>query len=501
MAKIQSEKPVATAKSFDLIYNAFQHSTDAILITDLNGVIIEINQAFSDIFGWSRDEAIGSRTSILRSPKTDDGFYQQMWQAINTHGEWKGEIINRRKDGSDVPVLTSITPIFFDGKKVGYMGVEIDISERKRLERRILREREFSASLIETADNLIVVLNPRAEIVLFNKKCERVTGYSKSEVIGHNWFELFLPESLRPVVDQVFRRVLSTREPMAFENAIVCKTGDERIIAWNNTTIFNDNHEVEGVLAIGQDVTQQKALEQQILRSERLATIGKMAAKVAHEIRNPLSSISLNAELLEDEIRDPGKMDPEEASSLLKSIIDEVDRLASLTEEYLQFSRLPEANPLPEDVTLVLIDVLGLIEPEANSIGIQVLTNFKPGLPKIIFDRLQFRRVLLNLIKNAIEAMPKGGVLSIHAEARKKDLCVSISDTGEGVREKDREKIFEPFFTSKAMGTGLGLAISRQIIEEHGGTLTCHPREQGGTTFRIMLPIRETPHMQEVSSL
>ncbi|MFQ6113480.1 MAG: PAS domain-containing protein, partial [bacterium] len=169
---------------FQLYYNAFQYSTDAIVITDLNGVIVEINKAFTDLFGWRREEAIGKNTSIIRSNKTRDEVIREMWGSINKRGGWKGEIINKRKDGTEIPILLSITPIYHENQIIGYMGVEIDITEKKKIEDQLLKEKEFSESLVETANSLIVGINLIGEITLFNRKCEEVTGYSKSEVIG-----------------------------------------------------------------------------------------------------------------------------------------------------------------------------------------------------------------------------------------------------------------------------------------------------------------------------
>src|SRR5574341_1181135 len=317
-----------------LFFNAFQHSTDAIILTDLSGIIIEVNQAFTEMFGWAREEAVGKRTSILRSAQTTNEFYRQMWEAVNQKGRWQGEIINRRRDGSEVPVLLSITSIYQDGERIGYMGVEIDITEKKRIETQLRTEKEFSESIIDTANSLIVGLDLQGRIILFNKKCEEVTGYAKPEVLGKNWFELFIPERNRPDLDDVFKAVLAGDLPSRYENNILTKTGAECLISWSNTALRNEKREIAGVLAIGIDITELKSLEKQVLQAERWATIGKMAAKVAHEIRNPLSSISLNAELLEDEIGSYRSVSTDEAKALLKSIISEVDRVTALTEEY-----------------------------------------------------------------------------------------------------------------------------------------------------------------------
>jgi PAS domain S-box-containing protein len=486
---VKQNKKSPIEQRLQLFYNAFRFSTDAILITDLDGKIIEVNQAFTDLFGWTREEALGRSTNILRSPKSTDELFKRMWEAIDKHGEWKGEIFNKRKDGTEIPILLSITPIYIDGKKFGYMGVQIDITEKKKIEDQLLSEKEFSESLIETANSLIVGLNTSGKIIIFNRKAQEVTGYKKEDVLGKSWFELFVPERIRPDVDDVFGAIIEGHWPSQYENTILTKKGEERLISWSNTVIRNERHEITGALGIGQDITEQKILEKQVLQAERLATIGKMAAKVAHEIRNPLSSISLNAELLEDEIRGYDSVNTEEAMVLLKSIISEVDRVNSLTEEYLQFSRLPESRLAKGNIASVINEMIELMRHELNQKKIQVEFKEINKISDVYFDRTQIRRVLLNMIRNATEAMPNGGKLKIWTDSRNSRAIINIEDTGIGIPSDEIEKIFDPFYTTKEFGTGLGLAIAQQILHEHGGQIYCNSTVGEGTIFSIVLPL------------
>ncbi|MDZ7267724.1 MAG: PAS domain S-box protein [candidate division KSB1 bacterium] len=479
-------------RRFHLFLNAFQYSTDAIILTDLQGTIIEANPAFTNLFGWTREEAVGQNTRILRSRHTSDDFYRQMWESINSRGKWVGEIINRHKDGHEIPILLSITPIFQGEEKIGYMGVEIDLTEKKRMETALQREREFSASLIETANCLIVCLNLAGEITLFNRKAEEVTGYSRYEVLGRNWFEIFLLEHLRPEVNEVFQAVVRGELPSQYENHIMTRRGDERLISWANTVIRDEHQAVTGVLAIGIDITDQKRLEKQVLQAERLATIGKMAAKVAHEIRNPLSSISLNAEMLQDEISAYEAVNVEEARALLRAIIAEIDRMTALTEEYLQFSRLPESRLVRGNLVRLIEETVEFLRHELRQKRVEVEWHLPEEVGEVQFDRVQMRRALLNLIRNAAEAMPRGGRLRIRVEQRGESVIIHIEDTGVGIPPEVIGKIFEPFFTTKEVGTGLGLAIVQQIITEHGGRIFCTSKVGQGTAFSIILPVHET---------
>lgn len=472
----------------NLLYNAFQHSTDAILITDIDGKMIEVNQAFTDIFGWERHEVVGKTTAILRSPKTTEAVYREMWQSIEDVGSWKGEIINRRKDGSEVPILLSITPIYEDDRKIGYMGVEIDITEKKRIEEQLEREKRFSESLIETANSLIVGLDLGGRIILFNRRCEEITGYSKLDALGRSWFDFVVPEEYRIPVQDVFDHLIGGRMPSTFENPILTRDGEERIIAWSNTPILDEHQSIIGVLGIGQDVTEEKKLQGQVLQAERLVTIGKMAAKVAHEIRNPLSSISLNAELLMDEIDAYTGAETEEATSLLGAILSEVERVTKLTEEYLQFSRLPQAQFERTDANELVRELAEVYREQLSQQKIVWESDLDPSIGKLAMDRVQIRRALMNLIRNAIEAMPRGGRLKVSTQKLQCGALLNVSDTGIGIDSETREKIFDPFFTTKDLGTGLGLAITQQIVAEHKGRLLFRTEKGRGTTFTIMLP-------------
>ncbi len=283
--------------------------------------------------------------------------------------------------------------------------------------------------------------------------------------------------------------VVAGELPSRYENNILTKSGETCLVSWSNTAIRNEKQEITGALAIGIDITELKNLEKEVLQAERWATIGKMAAKVAHEIRNPLSSISLNAELLEDEIGSYRSVSTDEAKALLKSIISEVERVNALAEEYLQFSRLPHIKLSPSHLTDVIEEVLEFLRRELIQNKITVQFDINKNVPEMLFDRDQLRRVFLNIVRNAMEAMPKGGELRIWTEKRDHYQVVHVADTGAGIPEETLDRIFVPFFTTKDFGTGLGLAIVKQIIDEHGGQISCRSKLGAGTTFSIALPL------------
>jgi two-component system, NtrC family, sensor kinase len=227
--------------------------------------------------------------------------------------------------------------------------------------------------------------------------------------------------------------------------------------------------------------------EQELVRSARLAAVGKMAAVITHEVRNPLSSIALNTDLLEEELAEAGAS---EALALLRAIQKEVDRLTAITEEYLRFARLPRPRLEREQLNSIVAGVLELQKEDLHSRGVRVDAELAPSLPAVAADEGQLRQALINLLRNAADAMGDGGgaVTIATRPAGGGGVAVEVRDTGPGIAPEDLPRIFEPFFSTKEGGTGLGLALTHQIVAEHGGRIDVDSVPGRGTTFVMTLP-------------
>ena len=234
-----------------------------------------------------------------------------------------------------------------------------------------------------------------------------------------------------------------------------------------------------------------KQKQEELVRSERLAAVGKVSAQIAHEVRNPLSSIGLNIEMLEEQLtraKFPTDGEQKEAQQLVKSVTRELDRLTELTEDYLRLARLPPPQAHREDVHALIDQVVAFSKEELERAKVKVVRQEPASQLWALADGSQLRQVLLNLIRNAREAMQTGGTLTLSTAAQDGEVQISVSDDGPGISEEVQKRLFEPFFSTKQGGTGLGLSVSRQIIQAHRGSLVLQSAPGKGTTFVMRLP-------------
>lgn len=477
------------ATNINRLANAFQHSTDAIVITNADGIIKVINPAFTKMYGYLPEEVLGKTNRVVRSSTTDKSVYEDMWFGILNDKQWKGEIFNRKKDGSEIPVYLSITPVFEDGKLSGYMGLTIDLSDKYKMGEELDLQRRFSESLLSTANSLILSLDEDGNILLFNEMCENLLGYKGSDVIGKNWFETFLPEQKQAEAIGIFQNLIETGNPLHNENDVLTKSGELRTILWSNTTLKNENGEVNGVLTIGQDITEFLMIKRKMGRSEQLAVLGQLAAGIAHEVGNPLTSISSIVQVLQR------KNNSDEVEEKLDMIIGQTRRITQIIRDLVDFSRPTESEEEPTDVNKQINKAVKIVQIDGKSKNVNFRLNLSNeiGKPNLIAD--QFFQVILNLLLNSLDAMRDGKEeISITTEELEDSVVIRMSDNGTGIAPKNIDRIFEPFFSTKEVGkgTGLGLWVSNGIIQSFGGGISVESEEGEGSTFTIALPLQRT---------
>ena len=244
--------------------------------------------------------------------------------------------------------------------------------------------------------------------------------------------------------------------------------------------------------ALRAEMEERKRLEHAKFQAERLAVVGSMAAQVAHEIRNPLGSISLNLDLIGEELNgfvSSNGRSTAECQVLLGEIRSQILRIRQVLLEYLRFARMPKSERAVVSLKGFLEEKLNFVQPVLDQKHVDLRRTLDPDLPPVRADAEQLWEALLNLIRNAVDAMPAGGNLTVSAKRNGADALVSISDNGRGMTDEEARNLFVPFFTTKSDGTGLGLAYAQRVISEHGGKIDCATARGKGSTFSIQLPL------------
>jgi PAS domain S-box-containing protein len=356
---------------------------------------------------------------------------------------------------------------------------------RKNSEDEIQRRNSWLRSLIETTQDAVLSIDRDGRVVLFNPAAERIFGYTRAEVAGQK-VNTLMGEPYRSEHDSYIERYERTGAPHAIGRIRTVtarrKNGELFPIELSVTKVAADD-DVQYAAFI-RDISEKTKLQAQLVESERLAAIGTTAAKIGHELGNPLNGMSLTVQLLES------RLGPElregEIGATLRRLKNEIARLNHLAGEFRTISRRERYEFGPTELSILIQDIIKMQSPQFEKQRISVETHVAADIPSLKLDRDKIKQALLNLIKNASEAMPEGGSLSIAAEKTPKGVRLCISDTGTGIPlELDP---FEPFTTTKKGGTGLGLVIVRQIIVAHGGSVSYRSRAGEGTTFEIELP-------------
>ncbi len=323
----------------------------------------------------------------------------------------------------------------------------------------------------------IIVTNEAGQIAETNIAAERILEKPAVSLNGTNIRDLCaFGQNYEEARRHAGRDGRTLNRPMIFQTA-----GGKRKLV--NLSIQQVGEESEAQFVhVFQDCADLRTMEERLLQSERLATVGKFASQIAHEVRNPLSSMSLNIELLEDELHDAS----DEARSLIRSVMRELDRLNDIVGEYLQFSRFPKPHLNRGKVDGVIQQVLENFKPKAS---IKIEVSLMAVSPDVWVDENLLRQAFDNMIRNAAEAIDGEGTIRIETDVTDRFLVIRVKDTGRGIPAEVQPKLFEPFFTTKPQGTGLGLATTQQIIFEHNGHLLVESEVGKGTTFTTLLPL------------
>jgi len=383
---------------------------------------------------------------------------------------------------------------------IALLGITRDVTESRKAVEALKKERDFTSTIFDTVASMVLVLDREGKIVRFNHTCEEVSGYTFEEVRGRFVWDFLIPPEQLDGVKNVFKHLAAGMFPNKHENYWIAKNGQKRLIAWSNTALLDKDGSVEYVIPTGIDITERKRLEEQLLQSQKMESLGTLTGGIAHDFNNILTAIIGYGSLLKMKLKDN-----EPLHYTVEQILSAANRAASLTRGLLAYSRKQILNPRPVNLSEIVGKVERLLERLIGE-DIELKTILTDSEVTVLADAGQLEQVLMNLATNARDAMPHGGYLYI--ETRRLDFdeesakshglekpgphaLVQVTDSGEGMDEKTRERIFEPFFTTKGVGkgTGLGLAMTYGIIKQHAGSIEVSSEEGKGATFSIYLPI------------
>ncbi len=469
----------------------FESAGDAIFLIEAEGEklgdIVDANLAAAEMYGYTIDELLNlNLIKDLDAPDAAEEAPRQAQKIIN--GEWiKSEINHIRKDGSVFPVEISAGLLEFMGQKY-ILTFDRDISDRKQMENQILQSKLDWEDTFNTITDMITIHDKDFNIIRANKAAADTLGLPALESGQVKCYQFFHGKD-NPPDHCLSCDCFQTETPVAFETY---EPHLDKFLEIRAMPRFDHDMQVKGLIHVIRDITERKKVEEALQRAEQMKLVGEWAAGLAHEIKNPLAGIKVSVEVLLEDLN----ISAEDRAIVLRAV-DEIKRIETLLKSLLNFAKPPKLQLTLIDMNALLDQTLdfSLKHPSLSSdssIEINVSKDFDKNIPEMQADPVQLQQIFLNLLFNAIEAMPDGGELNIKSSYDKNAdaIKIEISDTGKGIDQEIMDDIFKPFFTTKSKGSGLGLAITRRVVEEHGGAISVTSDPDKATVFKILFNIQ-----------
>ena len=485
-----------------LVENAFV----GVAIADLKGRFVYVNKALSEMLGYSVEELLGRQFKDFLHPN-DRGKVMRLFLRIIVLRRQPRALEFRviRKDGEVLQLWSRPSRFVVNGKTLGFHAVIVDISELKETERRLRETNKKLEMILEGAMEGITIVDADDNLTFVNKAFADIVGYKENELIGMNLRKLVDIEGFRKILAET--KIRKKRGVSRYELILYRKNGEQRVVQVSASPIWNDDGTYAGAMAIVMDITEQKEMEEklrgymerleemveektrklkqaqeQLLKAERLAAIGQVAAMVGHDLRNPLTSIASTIYYLKRKL---GSQADKKIREMLELIEADIQYANNIMADLLEYSGEKKLEVKEISLKSLVNEALSALRIPEN---IKVIDLTEEVMVKV--DKDKMKRVFVNIVKNAVDAMPEGGKLVIKSRKANNFLEVSFSDTGVGMPKEVLEKIWKPFFTTKSKGLGLGLPICKRIVEAHGGKIFVKSAVGKGTTFTVIMPVQ-----------
>ena len=403
---------------------------------------------------------------------------EEAWKA---GGIIRVEEVLPQPDGTVKTFDTIKVPLFNDdGSRQGLVIIGRDITERKNVETLLEESRQQYRSLFEYSPDIVSMLDLNETITNLNPQFEKITGYTRDEYLGKKLGDL-IPDSHRQIVVEKVANVVENHSPQMFELEVLHKNG-KPLIFQNTSLPIIVNDKIAGIICNSRDVTELRQTEERLRRTDKLSVVGELSASVAHEIRNPLTSLKGLVQLLQ--------MEDEKHQLYYQIMIDELNRINHIVSELLLLAKPQQIKYTEADMQIILHDVISLLKTEASLHNIQIEFQVHSHPVMIECEPNQLKQLFINILKNAIEASSSGDVVNITLQSFENNVLVEVKDQGVGISKELLERIGEPFYSSKEKGTGLGMTVSFKIVQSHNGTIKFRSEPEKGTDVIVQLPIK-----------
>jgi len=486
---------VSEIREKDVLESIAKSSTPAIVATDLEGKITFFSRGAEQLLGYRHEEVLGkpSRLFYVRGENEARNIMDQLAKSEKIQ-RYKTQVITKSK--SIIPVVIDASVIKNErGEFIGTIGVCTSILEEQKLEEQVRAQERFLGFLLKNSADGIIVLDMQDRIMVWNKGAEMIFGYTEEEVKGKTYYFLLSSKMIARGEIETLNNVLW--EKGFIRNYItdrVCKDGKKIIISLTRSLVQDEHGEPLGSSTIVRDVTYQKQLEKQMVFTEKMATIGKLASSLAHEIGTPLNVLSGRAEYLKIIAKDD-----EEICKSLDIIINQAERITKKVANLLDVARQNHPEISRVAIKKVIFSVLDLLKAKLDRMNIETKAEFAVEDISLNADADMLQQVFLNLLVNSIDALKRksGKKIEINVDIDKNGgqqwVKIDVLDNGCGIPPENINRIFDPFFTTKdkAEGTGLGLSIVARIVQDHHGMIEVQSVLSRGTKFTIKLPINQ----------
>lgn len=455
-------------------------TADGVAIIDMENRFIRVNHMYTVIFGYTEAQVIGRKFTEFQNPEE----VKEIIKLVKLGKVYSNVITQRNhQDGSVLDISVSYSPFRNSkGKIIAVLAIFRDMTQFKSMERELRKTRELYDLITENTTDMIKVFTKDQTLIYASPSHGKVLGYSPVELVGKTCGTVIYSEEEREKFSKVCQKLLETGEPQLLETKMDTINGEIVFVEASISPILNDKGEIELFVAVGRNITDRVNNDAALRNLDRLSIIGQLAAGVAHEIRNPLTSLKGFSKLLQSSVNQ------EKQDDYLSIIMEELDRIDIIVNEFMSLAK-PQAIEFEKgSLMFILESTINVLHPQALLHNVQIHLNHFENDIMLLCSPPQLKQVFVNFLKNAIEAMPNGGNVYISAERiESRRVRIAFADEGAGIDGEMLKYLGTPFYTTKDKGIGLGLTVSNKIIQEHQGLMAIESVIGEGTTVMVEL--------------